>query len=285
MSALNLTNDQFLNKFALRLCEKLGVDAEKGTAMVTETVAEFQAIIAEEEERNTCKALIKSGDLKGQACGKKFKEGCCPVHKPHNSNITPKEEEDFQKCDMVLKTGERKGQTCDKKCADGQERCAIHMRVQTPGNGCAYVFARGDRAGQTCDKKREGDEEAYCAFHKSAVEKSASKEKSEPKEKSAPKEKKSEPKDSDKAAEAAPFPKAVDPEQIRAVKRGAYLAIKGTTFAISEDAVKILGWTNKVDDVWVLMAEYQTGMEEAAKKYGLTCEFKPALMVVEEDDE
>ena len=193
MVALILSNNEFLLKFSVSLCQKLGVEEQNGVQVIKETVAEFQAIIAEDEARNVCKAVIKAGDNKGQVCGKKFKEGLCPVHKPHSHSPKELAEDNGPKCELILKNGERVGQPCGKKCVENEDRCAVHMRFPTPGNGCAYVFSRGDRAGQTCDKKRENDEDAFCLFHKQAQAKSESKsEKSEskPKEKKEKSEKK-----------------------------------------------------------------------------------------------
>jgi hypothetical protein len=294
---LNLSNE-FLQKFSASLCQKLGVEEQHGVQLIKETVSEFQAIIAEEESHNVCKAVVKAGDNKGNVCGKKFKDGQCPVHKPH---LNTKKVELGPTCELILKNGVRSGQLCGKKCVENEVRCAVHMRFPMPGNGCTYMFSRGERSGQTCDKKREND--TFCEFHKQAQEKSASKPKKEKskiveavvvssasdlseavdaiviteKKKSAQKEKK--PKEKSE-------PKKVEYEQMRCVRRGDSLVIKGTQIAVN-DTYQILGWVKNdgSDDEpkWTLMKEYYEGMEDAVKRYGATCEFKASIMVVEEE--
>jgi len=347
MSALNLSNDEFLLKFSVSLCQKLGVEEQNGVKVIKETVAEFQAIIAEEEARNVCKAVIKAGDNKGQVCGKKFKDGLCPVHKPHSHAPKESVEDNSPKCELILKNGDRAGNPCGKKCVENEDRCAVHMRFPTPGNGCAYVFARGERAGHTCDKKRENDEDAFCTFHKQAHEKSESKKseskkekaekkpkkeksekseakdqspekvdvevasdvaavaaysevasatvvdstaaskakpKKEKKEKSEPKEKKPKKEKSDSKPKADEKPVY---EQMRCVRRGESLAIKGTQIAVNEN-YKITGWLKNdgsdEEPKWVLMKEYSQGMDDAVKRYGVTCDFKASVLVVEDDE-
>ena len=309
---LNLSNEEFLQKFSASLCQKLGVEEQLGVQLIKETVTEFQAIIAEEDAHNVCKAVVKAGDNKGNVCGKKFKDGHCPVHKPH---LNTKKVEVGPTCELILKNGVRSGQLCGKKCLENEVRCAVHMRFPMPGNGCRYIFSRGERSGQTCDKKREHD--MFCEFHKQAQEKSASKPKKEKSkiveavvvssasnlsdavdaivisEKSAQKEKKpKEKKPKEKSAPKEKNPKEkselkkVEYEQMRCVRRGDSLVIKGTQIAVN-DTYQILGWVKNdgSDDEpkWSLMKEYYEGMEDAVKRYGATCEFKATIMVVEEE--
>lgn len=254
--------------------------------------AKFLEKLKEEEEEearlNTCSAILKTGEHKGAVCGKKFKDGMCPIHKVPE---TPKEPEaESAKCEIVLKSGANEGQKCGKKCAAGAETCAIHSRISaTPGDGCAYVFNKGAHKDSSCDKKR-CDDSAFCSFHKNAFEKSQSKSESEPKAAQAASgpskkmvAKPAEP-ESDSKAEAKSESKVEKP-MIRAVRRGAHLVIKGTDLAINSDGTQIIGYTIKESNEaeWQLVKAWTPEMATVSREYDLECIVKEERFVVEDE--
>ena len=270
---------EILRPMAAAVLAKLGVEeTEESMVSMADFILQAVPVIrAEEDKNNHCQATIKSGEKKGQVCGKLLKDGACTLHKEAVK-------EEFTPCDMILKSGEKKGQVCGKKCAANETKCAIHLRVETPGNGCTYVFNKGDKKGDSCDKKRQGDS-AFCTFHTAAHNKSESRSNEKaaeaaegpsekPKKVKAPKE------ESDSKEEAK------EPEPIRCVRRAGKLVIKETVLAIDADATEIIGFVKQTDEEWVFHAEFHESMTEAKVKYGLKCEYKApevSRMMVEEE--
>jgi len=240
-------------------------ETEERMLALAEAALELYPILkAEEEEQNRCHAPIKSGDKKGQTCGKTLKDGQCAVHK---DAIHPP-----ATCSMILTSGDKKGQACGKTCASGKTRCGVHASLPEAGTGCEYIFNRGADKGKRCDKKQK-DGCAFCPSHAESPEKSDSKEK-KPKAPKAKEEKKEEQKEK---------------EQIRCVRRAGVAVIKGTCIAIEPESTDIIGYvssTGAEDDLkWTFHGEWHESMSEVRGKYEIVCPFSPKRMMILDEAE
>jgi hypothetical protein len=243
---------------------KMGVEEtdERMLALAENALEVYPILKAEAEEQNRCHAPIKSGDKKGQTCGKTLKDGQCAVHK---DAIHPP-----AACSMILTSGDKKGQACGKTCAAGKTRCGLHASLPEPGTGCEYIYNRGADKGKRCDKKQK-DGCAFCSEHQSKPKDSKEKEPKAPKAKAEPKPKE-EPKEK---------------EQIRCVRRAGVAVIKGTCIAIEPESTDIIGYvssTGAEDNLtWTFHGEWHDSMPEVRDKYEIVCPFSKRMMIVDEE--
>jgi len=229
---------------------KMGVEetSERMLALADASLAIYPILKAEEDSQNRCHAPVKSGDKKGQECGRMLKDGQCAVHK---AEIRPPAQ-----CSTVLTSGDNKGRACGKICASGETRCGLHARLPEAGSGCDYVFGRGELKGARCDKKRK-DGCAFCASHAAEKPKSNSKEKK--------KEEKEE-------------------EKLKCVRRAGRAVVKGTCVAVDPDTTDIVGYVSADGDEWTFRAEWHESMADVAAAHGLACPFKPKPRLLLDDE-
>ena len=251
---------------------------ERMVALAEAALELYPILKAEEEDQNRCHAPIKSGEKKGQTCGKTLKDGQCAVHK---DAIHPP-----ATCGMILTSGDKKGQACGKTCASGETRCGLHARLPEAGTGCEYIFNRGADKGKRCDKKQK-DGCAFCPSHADSPEKSDSKEK-KPKAPNEAKPKAEKPKAEKPKAEKPKEKPSEEKEQIRCVRRAGVAVIKGTCIAIETESTNIIGYVSSSgpeDDLkWTFHGEWHDTMPEVRDKYDIVCPFSPKRMMILDDE-
>lgn len=108
---------------------------------------EMMAVWEEAHAYDTCTSIVKTGDRKDQVCGK-----ACLTGKTYCLCHTPRPElAEKRVCGKELITGKNKGKTCLRFCAEGQDRCSIHV-VSNTGKVCPFIILRGPRANEKCGK-------------------------------------------------------------------------------------------------------------------------------------
>lgn len=106
---------------------------------------ELMAIWKQVNHFDVCKSMVRSGERKGQACGKPCikEQPHCLCHMPRPPK---KEAEHRQKCISTYENGKN----CLRFCLEGKDMCAFHSQ-QKPLK-CTYTLVRGERSGKTCEK-------------------------------------------------------------------------------------------------------------------------------------
>jgi hypothetical protein len=219
-----------------------------------------------------CGALLKSGEKKGETCGKKCAPGSdrCPTH----ARAAVAEGE---ACEYVFAKGPKKDSVCGKKrCADSPF-CSEHQSKPKDSKSKSAAKSEPKSEEKPAEaKSEEPKEEVKPAEAKPEEAKSEEKPevkpeakeekkspKKAPKEKSPPKEKKEKSAPKVEAKEEKPA--------IRAVRRGSLVVIKGTDLVIDSDGTRILGHAVLKDESWELVEEWVPVMEEAMRTYDLAC--------------
>ncbi len=254
--------------------EKVEAAAEVNVQAPAEEKAEApeaQAPAAEKSEAPAaeCGALLKSGEKKGETCGKKCAAGSdrCPTH----ARAAVAEGE---ACEYVFAKGPKKDTVCGKKrCADSPF-CSEHQ--SKPKDSKSKSAAKSE------PKSEEKPAEAKSEEPKEEVKPAEAK--SEEKEEEKPAEVKPEAKEEKKSPKKAPKEKSPPKEKsapkveakeekpaIRAVRRGSLVVIKGTDLVIDSDGTRILGHAVLKDESWELVKEWVPVMEEAMRTYDLAC--------------
>jgi len=227
------------------------------------------------DSKEACSALLKSGEKKGETCGKKCAAGSdrCPSH----ARAAVAEGE---ACEYVFGKGPKKDTVCGKKrCADSPF-CSEHQSKpkESSSKPKEKSAPKADAEVKPAEEQKpEAKEEQKSDEPKSDEPKSDEPKPKAPKspKKSAPKEekpKKSAPKE-EKPKEEKPKeekPKEEKPA-IRAVRRGALVVIKGTDLVIDSEGATILGHAVLTGETWELVAEWVPVMEEAMRTYDLAC--------------